>query len=341
MEKRQRRSRNRVTLNDVARRARVSPMTVSRTFNAPDQVSPDLREAVLRAVNDLGYIQNRLAGALASNRSGVVAIVIPSLTNNVFIAMTNAIHKVLVGQGVQPLITVTDYSFEKERTAISNILAWSPDGLVLVGIDHAPDLHRLIENSGIPVVETVQVGEGAIDMNVGIDQYRAGYAMGEHLVSRGYRSVWMLGAELEADRRVSQRFKGCCAALAKAGLRTDLVRQFPSEDNLSFGRQTFAMVAEARHEKSAIFYGNDLMAIGAFQGAKDMGLSVPGDIGIAGFNGIDLSAYVDPKLTTMAVPYVEMGRLAAEMLLADIKGMERPSPRVVELLPTLIAGEST
>ena len=341
MEKRKRRSRNRVTLNDVARRARVSPMTVSRTFNAPDQVSPDLREIVMRAVEDLGYIQNRLAGALASNRSGVVAIVIPSLVNNVFLAMTNAIHKVLVARGVQPLITVTDYSFENERSAISNILAWSPDGLVLVGVDHSPALRKLIENSGIPVVETVQVGSGAIDMNVGIDHFEAGRAMGTHLVERGYKSVWMLGVELEADRRASQRFEGCCSVLEAAGLRTDLVRQLPFEDNLTFGQQTFAMVAKAGYEKSAIFYGNDLMAIGALQGAKDAGLSVPGDVGIAGFNGIDMAAFVDPKLTTIRVPYVEMGRITAEMLLADIEGVEPPTERFVKLQPVLIEGEST
>lgn len=339
MEKRQRRSRNRVTLTDVARRAQVSPMTVSRTLNAPDQVSPDLRDSVLAAVEELGYIQNRLAGALASDRSRVVAIVIPSLANNVFIAMTNAIHQVLLANGMQPLISVTDYSFAKEKAAIASILSWSPDGLVLVGVDHAPELARLLDASGIPVVETVEAAPDAIDMNVGIDHFAAGRAMGEHLVSRGYRHIWTMGAQLEADRRVGQRFAGCRQVLAEHGLRTDLVVHMPIEDNLSFGSQSIATALDAGLESQAIFYGNDLMAIAALQAARQAGLSVPFDIGIAGFNGIDLADYVSPRLTTMRVPYVQMGRIAAEMLLGAIEGNE-PSARIVTLTPELVIGES-
>jgi LacI family gluconate utilization system Gnt-I transcriptional repressor len=190
------------------------------------------------------------------------------------------------------------------------------------------------------LVETVQIGRAAIDMNVGIDHREAGRMMGKHLIARGFESIWMLGARESSDSRVVERFEGCAEVLERAGLRSDLARRQPVEDSLSFGYRTLSVVAEAGHEKPAIFFGNDLMAIGALQAAKELGLSVPRDIGIAGFNGIDLASYVDPKLTTIRVPYVEMGRLAAELLLDEIEGLPATRRRV-ELTPVLVEGAST
>ena len=176
---------NAATLKHVAERAGVSPITVSRALNKPAMVSADLRERVQLAVDELGYVQNRVAGALASANSPVIPVVVPSLSNAVFVETIQGIQEVVQSAGFQLLLGNTEYDLDREHGWISTFLGWSPPGLILAGTRHQPRTRALIERWGRPVVEIMEVGAKPIDMNVGLSHAAAGAAMARHLVGGG------------------------------------------------------------------------------------------------------------------------------------------------------------
>ncbi len=328
------------TLKHVAERAGVSPITVSRALNKPAMVSADLRDRVRSAVEELGYVQNRVAGALASANSPVIPVVVPSLSNAVFVETIQGIQDVVQRAGFQLLLGNTEYDLDREHAWISTFLGWSPPGLILAGTRHQPRTRALIERWGRPVVEIMEVGTKPIDMNVGLSHGAAGSAMARHFLERGYADPLFAGCRIAEDYRAGQRFRGFDRALAAAGAarRPPLTRDGPSSPALGGD-----MLMEALHldpPPGAIFYANDDLAVGAILRAQREGIAVPGRVAIAGFNGLDISGLVTPGLTTIASPRRAIGRIGAEKLLEAI-GIGSPKQRRVDVGFELIVREST
>ena len=211
--RRRRTQQGAVTLKHVAERAGVAPITVSRALHAPGSVSSALRRQVEEAVAELGYVPNRFAGALASADSRVVPVIVPSLSNAVFIEVVQGIQDVLEAEQYQLLLANTQYDLDREAELVLTLLGWSPPGLILAGLRHAERTQRLLRGCGRPVVEIMEYGAGAIDMNVGLSHVAAGEAMGRHLAARGYRQIGFVGGWLDRDHRAMQRFEG----LARGG----------------------------------------------------------------------------------------------------------------------------
>ena len=179
-----------MTLKHVAERAGVSPITVSRVINTPDAVSEALRLKVCRAVEELGYLPNRVAGALASAESRVVPVIVPSLSNAVFIEVIQGVQDVLEVAGYQLLLGNTQYDLEREQALAATLLGWSPAGVIIAGLRHSDRTRAMLQAWRRPVVEVMEYGTRPIDMNVGLSHYKAGDSMGEHLVGRAIvRSV--------------------------------------------------------------------------------------------------------------------------------------------------------
>ncbi len=322
-----RRADGAVTLKHVAERAGVAPITVSRALNAPHSVSQALRRQIDIAVAELGYVPNRFAGALASADSRIVPVIVPSLSNAVFIEVIQGIQEVLEVARYQLLLGNTQYDLDREAELVSTLLGWSPPGLIVAGLRHAERTGRLLRGYGRPVVEIMEYGR-AIDMNVGLSHLKAGESMGAHLIARGYRQIGFIGGRLEADYRAAQRFRGLDRALARAGLRRRPPYGHAEASSTVLGGDKLVQVLERNPELDALFFANDDLAVGALLRAQREGIEVPGRIAIAGFNGLGIGALTTPALTSIVSPRRQIGELAARKLLARIQGTQAGPSRV-------------
>ncbi|WP_316978466.1 HTH-type transcriptional regulator GntR [Shumkonia mesophila] len=325
---RSRNRKNRVTVKDVAERAGVGTMTVSRALRAPDSVSAKLRERIEQAVADLGYVPNRLAGGLASSRTRTVPVIIPSLSNAVFPDIVEGISSVLQRHDLQILLGNTQYSLAAEEALVSTFLSWSPDGVIITGLEHSERTRRMLAAAGIPVVEIVEWGEAPIDMNVGLSHVAAGRAMGEYLIGQGYRRIAFVGPQMERDVRAAKRLEGLRTALAAAGQEGGPALSLDRPSAVRAGGDAVSQLLGEAPDIDAVFFANDDMAVGGLLECQRRGIAVPGSLAIAGFNGLEFSGEVMPRLTTILTPRHEIGRRAAEMLVARLAGQAVAETRV-------------
>jgi len=329
-----------VTLKDVAERAGVSAITVSRVLNTPAIVTEPLRAKVSAAIRELGYVPNRVAGALASAESRAVLVIVPSLSNTVFIEVIQGIQDVLEVAGYQMLLGNTQYDLEREQDLVTTLLGWSPAGVILAGLKHTEGTRTLLKSWNRPVIEIMEHGTRPIDMNVGLSHYKAGEAMGEHLIGRGYREIGFIGGRLTADYRALHRFKGLDRCLARHGLRQRPPFTHDEKSSVQVGAEALVRTLEAAPELDAIFFANDDLAVGAILGAQQEGIAVPGRVAIAGFNGFAIGRLMQPALTTIVSPRQSMGQVAATKLIARIRG-EDAGRRSVDIGFELRIGQST
>lgn len=313
-----RRRSDQITLSQVAQAAGVSPMTASRALNHPDKVSDSTRQSVLESVERLGYVPNLVAGSLASSRSRLVAVIVPSLINSVFVEVIKGLQETLEAQGYQILLGNTDYDLDREYQLVRTFLGWSCSALVTAGLRHNEACHTLLVNCGHPIMEVMELGNG-IDLNVGLDHVAAGRCMASHLVDRNYQRIVYVGARLSHDYRAGMRYEGHKAVLKAKGLEAPLL-ELDTLGSLQAGAESLAQVLQDYPATQAIHFANDDLAAGALLAAQRQGLKVPGDIAIAGFNGLPLGQHITPKLTTILSPREDMGRLAAQELIRRLSG---------------------
>ncbi|OYW59672.1 MAG: LacI family transcriptional regulator, partial [Rhodobacterales bacterium 12-65-15] len=174
----------------------VSEMTVSRVLRNRGDVSPATRERVLEAARTLGYVPNKIAGALASQRVNLVGVVIPSLSNMVFPEVMTGISSVLDGTGLQPVVGVTNYLPDREESVIYEMLSWRPSGMIVAGLEHTDAARAMLGRAGIPIVEIMDIDGVPVNHAVGISHHRAGRQMGEAIIAAGYRRIAFLGTQM-------------------------------------------------------------------------------------------------------------------------------------------------
>ncbi|WP_016836684.1 LacI family DNA-binding transcriptional regulator [Herbaspirillum lusitanum] len=312
------RATGRVTIVDVAAEARVSPMTVSRALKSPELVQQEARDRIAAAIGKLGYVPNQAASTLASARSQVIGVLVPSLTNAVFIETLSGIRDYLSQAGYQFLIGETGYSKEKESRLISTYLAHAPDGFLLSSSDQHDILRRQLAAANIPAVRMFDLGKSNSDMSVGFSQTKAGYAAARHLIERGYRRPAFLAAQL--DPRMMKRREGFRKGLSEAGLDPDVEVLLPAPTTVDMGAQLLARVLEIAPDCDAVFCCNDDLALGALFECQRRGIKVPQQMAIAGFNDLSWAACATPSITTIVTPRYDIGYKAAEMLIRQLKG---------------------
>lgn len=327
-ERRRHRGDNRVTIQDVARQAGVAPITVSRALNTPEKVSTRLRERIDQAVEGLGYVPNLIAGGLASAGTRMIPVVVPSLSILTFIEVIHGIQQTLESAGYQVLLGSSDFDLDREAALLDSVLGYSPSGVILTGLRHHESTVRRLRAWGRPVVEIMELGEPCIDMNVGVDNARAGTCMARHLLMRGYRRIAFLGTGMVRDYRARLRYEGHREELAAAGVESGLLFQRDDHSSYEVGRQLFLEALEVRPDLEAMHFANDNLAAGAILEANRRGMRVPEDIAIGGYLGLSLGEHLTPRLTTVTVPRFEMGVEAARLLLAKLEGRQPALPRV-------------
>jgi LacI family gluconate utilization system Gnt-I transcriptional repressor len=313
------RSSGRLTLDDVALSAGVSRITASRALRGERSVAPELVARVTEAASALGYVPDPAARALASARSHTVVVLIPLLSNNLFVDLLEAVHRALRPAGYQILIGVTHYQAEEEEALLSSYLAHRPAGLLVTGFDRTPRCRELIAQSGVPCVHLMETSRDPALHCVGFSQADAGRAMTEHLLNTGRRRIAFAAAQL--DPRVMQRLDGYRQALTQAGCHDAALEWLtPEPSSMALGGQLLESHMKSNPEVDAIFFCNDDLAQGGLLAALRLGIKVPQQLAIAGFNDLAGSDQMWPPLTTIRTPRVEIGESAASMLLALMRG---------------------
>jgi LacI family gluconate utilization system Gnt-I transcriptional repressor len=332
------RASGRATLSDVAAAAGVAPMTASRAINQPELVSPELRARVDQAVAELGYVPNRAARALASARSKVIAVLVPSLSNAVFTDVLAGIQDALGTEGYQILIGNTRYSDAEEEKLLGIYLQSQPDGILLSGLTHSPRVRDMLASSQVPVVSMMDLAEDPHAMCVGFSQQQAGYTITRYLLDKGYQRIGFMGAQL--DERTLKRAEGYRRALRDAG-RYDpkLETMVADPSTIALGAELVGRMLAASPDCDAIFCCNDDLAHGAIFQCQRRGIAVPRQLAICGFNDLPASAWMNPSVTTIATPRYRVGHEAAALLRAVIKG-ETPATTRIDLGFMLMARES-
>ncbi|MEQ6917781.1 LacI family DNA-binding transcriptional regulator [Halomonas aquatica] len=310
---RHRRGSAKPTLKDVAEAAGVSSITVSRALNTPERVNGVTRQRVFDAVDKVGYVPNLVAGSLATSSSRFIAVIVPSLSNVVFIEVIKGLQETFEARGYQMLLGNTDYDLQREHQLVRTFLGWSCSALVTAGLRHSEACRTLLSHWDKPIMEVMELGE-ALDLNVGLDHHEAGRCMARHLLERDYRSIVYVGACMDGDYRADMRFSGHRHELEAAGLEAPLI-ELDQLGSLAAGTAGLDRVLKEFPDARAIHFANDDLATGALLHAQRLGLRVPKDIAIAGFNGLPLGQHVTPRLTTIQSPREAMGRRAAEQVL--------------------------
>ncbi len=319
------RATGRVTLADVARVAGVSPITVSRALRGERAVDAALVARVQAAVSKLGYVPDPAARALASKHSSHVAVLIPMLSNALFVDLLEAAQSTLRAAGYQTLMAVTHYDASEEEHLLREQLLHRPAGLMVTGLDRSDATRRLIAQSGVPCVHLMEASGREGIYSVGFSQHDASFDMTRHLLQKGRRRIAFAGAQLDA--RTLQRLEGYRAALRASGLYDAKLEWLnPAPSSIALGGLMFEQIMSQSPPVEAIFYGNDDLAQGALLTALRMKIKVPKQVAIAGFNDLTGSDQMLPPLTSVYTPRAEIGRAAADMLLKLMNGEPVATP---------------
>ena len=317
-----------VTMADVAAAVGVSKMTVSRALNRDAHggrpASQALRQRILQACKDMGYVLDQTARNFSSKRSGFVAALIPALNNSNFSDTAHGLTEAVEASGLQVLLGYTDYDARTEERLLRAMLTRRPEGVVLTGGSHTPAARRLLEAAGVPVVETWDLVADPIEHTVGFSNAEATGELVRHLHTKGYRRMAFLGGVPESDVRGADRRRGFEEAMADLGLegrRILSVGQAPV--SMAHGAQGVAQVLLRWPDVDALVCVSDHPAFGALMECQRRGWAVPQRIAIAGFGGFEVAASCHPQLTTVAVDCFGIGRAAGELLLRAIDAARR------------------
>lgn len=329
-----------LTLKDVSLASGVSEMTVSRVLRNRGDVSEATREKVLKAAKSLGYVPNKIAGSLASSRVNLVAVIIPSLSNLVFPDVLTGISEILDETSLQAVVGVTHYEPAREEQVLFEMLSWRPSGLILAGLEHSAASHAMLAASGIPVVEIMDTDGDAIDAVVGISHRRAGREMARQIVKNGYQKIGFLGTKMPMDHRARKRFEGFTEALAREKVEVIDQEFYEGGSSLAKGREMTERILKRSPELDFLYYSNDMIGAGGLLHLTDNGIDVPGQIGLAGFNGSDLLDGFSKRLATMDAGRRDIGREAARIVAGRIDGSLTQRNQRIELAPTLQIGDT-
>jgi len=329
-----------LTLRDVSQASGVSEMTVSRVLRNRGDVSQNTRDKVLLAAKQLGYVPNKIAGALASQRVNLVAVIIPSLSNMVFPEVMTGISEVLETTDLQPVVGVTDYLPEKEERVLYEMLSWRPSGIIIAGLEHSENSAIMLKASGIPVVEIMDIDGSPVDAMVGISHRRAGREMAVSILKAGYRKIGFLGTKMPLDHRARKRFEGFTEALAKSGVEVTDQEFYSGGSALVKGREMTQELLRRNPKLDFLYFSNDLIGAGGLLYLIEQGIDIPNQIGLAGFNGVELLQGLPRQLATMDACRNEIGRKAAEMIVQQVSDPKGAFERVQELVPKIDFGDT-
>ncbi|MDH2384411.1 LacI family DNA-binding transcriptional regulator [Bradyrhizobium sp. CER78] len=318
------------TLSEVAKRAGVSSITVSRVVRMPDLVAPETRARVEQAMRDLGYIPNLVAGALASARTNSVGVLVPTIANSIFADTVQGLSDKLEPLGFSVILAQSRYDASREDRMLAALLSRRPEAIIMVGSPATEEGTRLLRNARIPIVETWDLPANPIDAVAGFDNYKAGVAVAKHLVAQGRKQLAFIGGD---DPRGTRRWFGFRDEALASGLAEPRRLILDRKDSGS-------VAAHARlPDVDAVFAANDAHAIGFMFGLRKAGLLRDGPasaqpVAVIGLGDLEMGRLISPTLSTISVHGDAIGRTAATLTL------ERGGERRIDLGFELVLRDS-
>jgi LacI family gluconate utilization system Gnt-I transcriptional repressor len=312
-------------LADVAKRAGVSAITASRALRLPEKVAPETRRRVELAAEALGYVPNLVAGALASARSRVIAVLLPTITSSIFATTITGLTEVLEAEGYAILMAQSGYDAAREKRVLAALLGRRPEGVVMIGSPMTAEAASMLATaakSGTMVAETWDLPAEPIGFAVGFDNAAVGAAAADYFIRGGRRRLAFIGG---ADTRAKARWRGFEAAAHQAGLPVSLT-ELPAPAAMANALDAYlaAKPPEGLASADAIFAATDIHAAGLLTALRACGKRVPDDVAVIGLGDLELAHHVIPSLTTIRIDGMAMGQRAAALALAGIGGMEPP-----------------
>jgi LacI family gluconate utilization system Gnt-I transcriptional repressor len=333
-----------VTMQTVARMAGVSAMTVSRALKNDGSVSKETRERVLSVVARVGYVPDVTARVFATGRSGFVAALVPSLNNSNFADTVRGMTEALDAAGLQMLLGDTEYSLKREEHLVTTFLQRRPEAIVLTGGVHSERTRDLLAHADIPVVETWDLPKRPLGDVVGFSNEEAGATMTRYLHERGRRRMGFIGGKTNFDTRGAERRAGFRRATEELGLTSErIILTGKPPVSMDQGAEALDAMLSRWPDVDAILCVSDLVAFGALSQCLRRGVEAPGRIAIAGFGDFDVARCCHPRITTIAVDCVAIGRAAAKAALAAIearKAGEARKPETIVVPFSVVARET-
>lgn len=328
-----------VTIADVAREAGVSAMTVSRALREPERVSAKSLDKIRKVIERLGYVPDPAARALAAGRTNVIGVIVPSVTNNVFADVMSGIYGRAEGTEWQIQLGNSRYSPLEEERLVRTFLSQRPAGLIVSGIDQSGATADMLRRANCRIVQIMEIGPDPFDMMVGFSHLEASRAASRHLLAAGYRRPGFIAARL--DPRTQRRLEGFRDVARQAGvLDAGRIITTPRASTVTLGCELTADLLARAPDTDAILCNNDDLALGALFECQRRGLDVPRQIGICGFNDLEMMAVANPAVTSVKTYRLDMGRRAMEMMIDALAGRE-PEPPTIDLGFEVMARDST
>ncbi len=327
---------NNVDIVAVAKAARVSISTVSRSFNHPDLVRPQTRKRIDAAVRKLGYIRNRAAQTMHGIRSGTIGLVVPTIDHAIFAEMIQAFSDAVDAQGFTILVASHGYDLEREYAILRKFLEHRVDGVALIGLDHSEETYNLIERHNVPAISVWNYDATSRIPCVGADNRRAGRMAAQHLIDLGHRDIGLIFAPRGGNDRARSRHDGADETLRAAGLIIPDAWRIESPYSLHDAKVEVAALLSRPNGPTALLCGNDVLAVGAFYAAQAAGRAVPGDLSIIGIGDFKGSREMEPPLTTIRLPARRIGASAGQQLARMITGADTDAAHhnyAIELRP--------
>ena len=331
----------RTKMTDVAKAAGVSTMTVSRALKKDGRIAPATRRRILQIVQQLGYVPDRLAGSFSSQRSGFIAVLVPSLNNPHFAESVRALAESIEADGVQILLCHTNYAPAREEQMIADLLPRRPEVIILTADAHSPRTRKLLADAGVPVIEICDLPPKPLGHSVGFSNVDAAKAMVHHLSRCGYRRIAYVGETNDAGTRGARRRQGFIHAMTELGLPADRIHRHAAPPvSMTEGRQAFGEVIRRWPDTDAILCVSDPCAFGVMVEAIARGIRVPHDIGIAGFGDFEIGRCCVPSLTTVGIDAPGLGRATGD-LLKRLPNLGIGHSQAVTLPVAILARQST
>lgn len=304
-------TRSAPTLDDVAKKAGVSTATVSRCLNDPKRVVEATRARVMSAVSELGYTPNFAARVMAAKRSFTIGAIIPTMENAIFARGLQAFQEEIHNQGYTLLVSSSAYQPEAEEEQIRTLIARGADGLLLIGHDRDPRIFDYLDQQKIPVVVAWSFAPNQSAPSVGFDNRQAMQTLAEQVIQLGHTRLATISARTQGNDRARFRIEGIRDAMRANGLPEASLSVIETTYEIENGAAAFEQLMSLPQRPTAVLCGNDVLAVGAVRQAEKMGISIPDEVSITGFDDIELARIIRPSLTTVHVPHREMGRKAA------------------------------
>ncbi|SHE72981.1 LacI family DNA-binding transcriptional regulator [Devosia limi] len=306
-----------VRIEEVAARAGVSAITVSRALRKPELVSPKTRDLILKVVEETGYWSNPHASALRSGRSSIVAAFVSNFLSHQFGLAVRACTHVLEGHGYQVMVGQTAYSYSRELTAIQSLRALRPAAVFFTGVIELEDNRQMLRDLNIPIVESWANPPDPLDMLVGFSNTDAGRLAASHLAGQGYRRLAFVG---RSGGRGALRLAGFRQRAAELGLQVAEPVLIDWVDGVDDGRTAYRTLMQQSPDVEAVFCANDLLGVGMLTEARRAGRQIPDELGILSFGDNDVSGDLSPNLSTISVDSELIGRRAGELILDRLNG---------------------